>query len=631
MSAVFLKLLNLSITAGWLILAIVLLRPLLKKVPRKISCALWALVALRLVCPFSLESVFSLVPSSETVPQDIAVQTTPAINSGIPAVNQVINPVLFQSFAPNPANSVNPLQILIPAAAAVWLIGMTALLLYAAVSWFRLKQSVGASIPVGEGILACDEVESPFILGILRPVIYVPSTMEGETLAYVIRHETAHIRRHDHWWKPLGGLLLAVYWFHPLCWLAYVLLCRDIELACDEMVIRNMDRNEKALYSQTLLDCSFSRRRIVMCPLAFGEVGVKERVKSVLNYKKPAFWIVVIAVIACAAVAVCFMTNPKNHPPKDFEGVSKWFDCVHGDEMIWDGVRETSLAAFPGVTFRWRAEALEAVTDSEIVPLYTGMPIWSVYFCDLNGDGKPELCSSVSFGSGIVDDRILIYDYANGRDYELSSRERYDYTLNLQEGRLVVEKRFFLQQELQAVGQLSLRDGKCRVEWSSAEPSDSSAQTPNSGSSPVISPDEAALRKKYPKYFDLPTDQGLEVYVWQMASGLYSFAVLPVCDEARGDLDLWNDLEAWDPKGASAEEMKAILATYSIDSERVAVIPYQNPLSSYIGEHWILFEGETPAEFEARWQNYIRSIREMLFDEAGSAQKDRHPPTDSVF
>lgn len=312
MSEVFLKLLNMSITASWLILAVVIIRPLLKKAPKGINCVLWALVAIRLVCPISFQSALSLIPSSETIPYDIAMQKAPAIETGISSVNQVINPIIANSFTPDPFTSANPLQIFILAASIVWLAGMTVLLLYALISYIKLKKSVGASITIKGNIMACDEVKSPFILGIMKPIVYVPSSMTGETLDCVINHETAHIKRHDHWWKPLGYLLLMVYWFNPLCWLAYVLLCRDIEMACDEKVIRDMGLNEKAAYSQALLNCHFPRKRIAACPLSFGEVGVKERVKSVLNYKKPAFWIIVVAVVACIVVGVCFLTNPKH-------------------------------------------------------------------------------------------------------------------------------------------------------------------------------------------------------------------------------------------------------------------------------------------------------------------------------
>ncbi len=310
MSSVFLKIVNMSITAGWLILAVILVRRLLKKAPKWIPCLLWGLVAVRLLCPFSFRSIFSLIPSSETIPVNITVQQEPAIDSGITVVNEFINPMIAQSFTPAPTDSVNPLQVIIPAASIVWISVIVIMLAYALISYVRLKKTVSVCVPVGDRILSCDEVRTPFILGVFRPVIYVPSSMTGETLDLVIRHETAHLQRHDHWWKPLGYLLLTVYWFNPLCWIAFILLSRDIEMACDEKVVRNMDKDEMAAYSQALLDCSFPRRKIAACPLAFGEVGVKERVKGVLNYKKPAFWMIVVAVAACIVMAVCFLTSP---------------------------------------------------------------------------------------------------------------------------------------------------------------------------------------------------------------------------------------------------------------------------------------------------------------------------------
>ena len=310
MSGIFLKLLNMSITASWLILAVIMARLLLRKAPKWVPCVLWGLVAVRLICPFSLKSVFSLIPSSETVPSSIALQNEPHINSGITIINEAVNPVITESFAPALDARINPLQVIIPIAAAVWIAGIVVMLAYALVSYLKLKKTVAVCVPIKEGVLSCDEVKTPFILGVFRPVTYVPSSMQGETLDYVIRHETAHLQRRDHWWKPLGFLLLSVYWFNPLCWIAYILLCRDIEMACDEKVIRDMDKDDMAAYSQTILDCSLPRWRIAACPLAFGETGVKKRVKGVLNYKKPAFWIIVVAVAACAVIGVCFLTNP---------------------------------------------------------------------------------------------------------------------------------------------------------------------------------------------------------------------------------------------------------------------------------------------------------------------------------
>lgn len=309
MIELFLRLLNLSLTTSWLILAILLLRPIMKKAPRWVICALWALVAIRLLCPFSLESTFSLIPSSEPIPQDILLEHSPSINSGIPGVNEVVNPLLQDSFKPDPGASVNPLQIVAACTSYLWIAGMLVLMVYAVFSYFRLKKMTGASVFLKDNIRACDEVRSPFILGVIRPIIYVPSSMSGATLEHVIAHEQAHLKRGDYLWKPLGYILLTVYWFNPLCWLVYLLLCRDIEMACDEKVIRDLDKEGKAAYSQALLDCHFPRKRMAACPLAFGEVGVKERVKSVLHYKRPALWVMIVAVILCALVGVCFMTN----------------------------------------------------------------------------------------------------------------------------------------------------------------------------------------------------------------------------------------------------------------------------------------------------------------------------------
>ena len=390
MSAVFLKIINLSITASWLILAVILVRSFLKKTPKWISCVLWALVAIRLVCPFSLESALSLIPSSETIPSNIEMMQKPAIDSGITVINETINPAIAHSFAPEPMTSANPLQIIIPLLSIVWIVGMVAMFLYAFISYIKLKKNVVASAPVRDNILACDEVKSPFILGIIKPLIYVPSSMEGETLDYVITHELAHIRRRDHWWKPFGFLLLAVYWFNPLCWLAYVLLCRDIEIACDEKVIRDMDKGSVAAYSQALLDCSFPRRRIAACPLAFGEVGVKERVKSVLNYKKPASWVIVLAVIACVVVAVCFLTNPKNYSEEIQVNGQIYLRQQNEVEILPTGSYE--LGRLLSILHRTKEHPFEDFSATNLDAKYAGNMLYqsgrdasTVYLEDLSG------------------------------------------------------------------------------------------------------------------------------------------------------------------------------------------------------------------------------------------------------
>ena len=316
MSELFLKIVNMSISASYLVAAVLLLRLVLKKAPKWVSVLLWGMVAIRLICPISIESVLSLIPSTQTVSPEIMMDRTPEVSTGIPAVDTVVNPVITETFAPEPIASANPLQILIPVSANLWLLGVLVMLGYTAVSYLMLRRKLATAVRLKNNIYQCENVDSPFVLGMVRPRIYLPFRMDGKNLNHVIAHKEAHIRRKDHWWKPMGFVLLAIHWFNPLMWVGYILLCRDIELACDEKVIKEMDNETKADYMQALVSCSVNRRSIAACPLAFGEVGVKERVKTVMNYKKPAFWIVIAAVALCIVVAVSFLTNPKGYGPK---------------------------------------------------------------------------------------------------------------------------------------------------------------------------------------------------------------------------------------------------------------------------------------------------------------------------
>lgn len=311
MAAVFLKLLNLSISASWLVLAVLVLRLISKRAPKWVNVLLWGIVALRLMLPFSVESALSLIPSAETVsPAVVQFDPAPTITSGVNIIDNAVNPSLSEHFAAVPTASVNPLYVWTEIAGWVWLIGLGAMLLYALVSYLRLRRRVSVSLCVRENIYLCDAISSPFILGVVKPCIYLPSGLDEVQRQNVLSHEQAHLARRDHWWKPLGFALLAVYWFNPVLWLAYALLCRDIELACDERVIRTMDESAVKTYSTVLLACSMPRKAVITCPLAFGEVGVKERVKNALRYKKPAFWVVAASVAVCVVVAVCFLTNP---------------------------------------------------------------------------------------------------------------------------------------------------------------------------------------------------------------------------------------------------------------------------------------------------------------------------------
>lgn len=312
MNRFFLELLNNALIASILIIVVMITRICIKKAPKWITCVLWGLVAIKLVLPFHIESMLSLIPCSKPIPVDIEYQSVPQIESGIPVINNVINPVLESNFTPGEVVAVNPMQVVVSVAFTIWIIGAVVLCLYLFISYFLLRKKVAASKNIFENVYMCDDVSSPFILGIIRPRIYLPSGMEQDTIECVLEHEKAHLKRFDHIWKPLGFFILTIYWFNPLCWLAYILLCKDIEFACDEKVTKDKDKVWKATYCQALLDCNIKRRVIAACPVAFGEVSVKDRVKSVLNYKKPAFWIIVMAVILSVVVAVCFMTSPKS-------------------------------------------------------------------------------------------------------------------------------------------------------------------------------------------------------------------------------------------------------------------------------------------------------------------------------
>lgn len=315
MGAVFLKLLNMSITAGWLIMAVLCVRLLFLKVSKRVNCLLWGIVAIRLICPFSIESPFSIVPSAEPIKSSTVVEGKvqnyiPSIDSRLTIVENTINPMLTETFAYHELGSVAPLQIVTYVAGLVWGGGMVLLIIWAIGSAGKLHKLVREAVPVRNNIYICDAVKSPFILGIVRPRVYLPSALSGAQMPYILAHESAHLQRKDHWWKALGYLLLCIYWFHPLCWLSYSLFCKDIELACDEKAAKDMTFQEKKEYSKVLLSCARPRSLIMVCPLAFGEVGVRERVKSVLRYKKPALWVLAAAAVVLVILAVCFLTNP---------------------------------------------------------------------------------------------------------------------------------------------------------------------------------------------------------------------------------------------------------------------------------------------------------------------------------
>lgn len=312
MDDVFLKLVNLSISASWLILAVLVLRVVLKKAPKWVMPLLWGVVALRLVCLFSIESALSLIPSAETIPSEIVTETREPVLYEQATLDIVTNPTLPSAAEVPVGVSRQQAQVDFNIYSVLWLAGMAALLVHALVSAGKLKRKLATAILLRDNIYESEFVDSPFVFGVVKPNIYLPMHMDEGTAAYVIAHEHAHLARRDHWWKVLGYLVLALHWFNPLVWVAYILFCRDIELACDEEVVKGLDGAARADYSQALLSCAAPGRAVAACPLAFGEGNIKTRVKSALHYKKPAFWVAAAAVLAVVIVAVCFLTNPRS-------------------------------------------------------------------------------------------------------------------------------------------------------------------------------------------------------------------------------------------------------------------------------------------------------------------------------
>lgn len=323
MEYLFIHVLNISITASFLVLAIILYRLFAKKAPKWVSVLLWGLVGLRLLFPFSIESALSLIPSKNTIPTTITHDKYPALDTGFENVDEIVNPILSGSMEARPEYSANPMHVWITALGWIWLAVMLCMLIYMTVSFIYLRIKTRVKVEREDNVYLCDYVKTPFILGIIRPRIYLPSDISDKDYSLVVAHERAHIKRLDHIWKPLGFLLLSVYWFNPLLWVAYVLLCRDIESACDEKVISDLGDNDKADYSEALLTLGIKSRVISACPLAFGEVSVKSRVSAISKYKKPATIAIVISLVVCAIFAVCFLTYKKNNTVAIDQGI--WY------------------------------------------------------------------------------------------------------------------------------------------------------------------------------------------------------------------------------------------------------------------------------------------------------------------
>lgn len=727
----FPKILNMSLTASVAIVFVMLLRLLLKKAPKVISYALWGVVLFRLLCPVSFESGMSLFGLFETptvdatdrtsmveyIPSNIVHTEYPEVVLPVPGIGDTITEALPKGEEQLRAD---PLEGSIFIATYVWWGGILVMAIYGFVTWLQLRRRLVTASPLRENIYLADDIDSPFVMGLIRPKIYLPSELEQREQPYIILHEQYHIRRLDHIVKALAFVALCIHWFNPLVWVAFVLSGKDMEMSCDEAVVRKLGTEIRADYTASLLSLATGKRIIAGMPLAFGEGNTKGRIKNLANWKRPAFWVVLVAIIACIVLAVGLLTNPKmvstpypitstlqrddvqwaqitlwgdetehieldveqtqeliyilnNINERDFvhskvpehdlslmvycgemeillhwdgdftefifdsdtakdidedyryinnqelnaflskfcpHTIVKWFDYTDNPSAMEDELT-IELPEYPGVTFTYNRAQITAskpFDNSELtghVIMISGMPIWNAYFTDLTGDGYPDICATYSYGSGIIDTRIVIHDYANGASYELSDRGYHDFYLRLNEddGGLYVEKRVYPNGELVSSGRLIYKDGCILID-------------------PSLDVGVSSLREKCPEYFGLDTSNGLDVYVWQMNQNSYSFGVLPHEDTPRD----WISAELMKLRGTDAQEMRLILKSYGIEESDIHIIPWQNPYSSYIADIWII--GDDVSQEDKQMQ-YIERIRNMLFPSEELATPVKTIPTES--
>ena len=419
MDDVFLKLVNLSISASWLILAVLVLRVVLKKAPKWVMPLLWGVVALRLVCLFSIESALSLIPSAETIPSEIVTETREPVLYEQATLDIVTNPTLPSAAEVPVGVSRQQAQVDFNIYSVLWLAGMAALLVHALVSAGKLKKKLATAILLRDNIYESEFVDSPFVFGVVQPNIYLPMHMDEGTAAHVIAHERAHLARRDHWWKVLGYLVLALHWFNPLVWVAYILFCRDIELACDEKVVKGLDGAARADYSQALLSCAAPKRAVAACPLAFGEGNIKTRVKSALHYKKPAFWVAAAAVLAVVIVAVCFLTNPRSE-----RGSLVWAQKLNAADVASIELyvpAEGKARQYKKLDTEEMAQAVELINSSRGTyiekpeTVYGGLPVW---FLLTMADGTVHAVGSVVGHYLIIDGDTFDADVENQAEWE---------------------------------------------------------------------------------------------------------------------------------------------------------------------------------------------------------------------
>ncbi len=701
--------LRMSLSAAVLTGVVVLLRFLLRKAPKRVLCLLWLLVAVRLLCPALPRSGASLMPPGGTAAVSDR-QIVSAVDAALPVLeletpwDHAVNQAVGEAQNVRVSTETSPGQYL----PLLWAAGTLAMLLYALVSFLRLRRRTAASVPFSGKAYLCDGADSPFILGVLRPRIFLPSGLEELQLSHVLAHERAHLRRLDQLWKPLGFLLLAVHWFNPALWLAYILFCRDMELACDERAVRDLDPAARADYAQALLDLSRPGRAVAACPLAFGEAGVKQRVKNVLNYRKPAFWIILGAVVLGLLSAVFFLTDPVPlklredaiiyaHYFDDYGGFeldpeagrelaglirqygkrrirnTAWsgtlgMSVTLGDEdhqmvtveyryansySFWKGVEDDYHSVvydhdgqwrmefdFDGAFLDWKNRWIPSPEERKTTGLFYGisrvvyvsegfrewmtetgsagtdLPILpEVYDPTAPAETWPKFCvtpeKTLLIRKGTEGDTWIDAGRLHRFDPTADNFDRYyrsvqDKLPDLRKrarnawrvpGRDMSGSVFYDLLELET-GQLYLAYGYYDESEAGDPYSDDSTVYWLARLDPVLSGrigsvvTPMALREKYPEYYDLPTDKGLELYVWQLAEGAWSCGLMAGTNREKTNDELWN------LRAASVREMQEILASYKLPAEEIAVIPIYVPYSSYM---YVIDE------------DYRAAVREMFF------------------
>ena len=495
LTAVFLQVLDMTKLASVVILVVILARLLLRRMPKWISYALWGVVLFRLLCPLSVKAPVSVVPELTPVSQGYALAGEPisllgAGRAAAGAAADLLNGGLGIQWIYTTEQGADGLTRVVTSdwwdvwilfGQYVWLAGILVLLVHSAVSCGKIRKKVRVAVPLRGNICLADDIACPFVMGLLRPKIYLPVGLGEREQAYIILHEQHHLRRRDHLWKTLGFLALCVHWFNPLVWAAFLLSGKDMEMSCDEAVVGKLGGEIRADYAASLLAFATGRRVIAGTPLAFGEGDIGDRIRNLAKWKKPALWAVVAAAAVCGALAVCLLTDPPGSQPADSTppgAAVEWFDYTDSPGGLpWDSVETVEIPEFPGVTFSHNAERITVSRpvdgteqDGEVELVY-GMPIWNAWFCDLTGDGFPEICASLSFGSGVIDNRIIVVDYANGASYLLENRMRYDYVLRLQEsdGALYVDQTDCTTGSLVASGRLIFADGCIQIQPQLAE------------------------------------------------------------------------------------------------------------------------------------------------------------------